>query len=171
MPHKDWRNELLWNVAGVFYEKWFLFQTIIFFVLSFALNVKVSLAGESMQSKTTLEPRESNPDVQRLDGELQEQESAQQTPDVAKHNSERSSRSSRRKQKSWYDRLTYFANVYHEHRSTDASRFSDDPLVFSSEVDTAYYTTLTAFTVGGNIFKRTSVNWDITFEWYTLEGN
>lgn len=76
----------------------------------------------------------------------------------------------RKKQKAWYNKLNYFGNVTRETRKIEASRDTTNLALTNSELLVDYDTWLLSLTVGGNIFKRTSVNWDLTSEQYILEG-
>ena len=76
----------------------------------------------------------------------------------------------RTKQKPWYSRINYFGNVTRESRKIEASRNTTNLALTNSELLVDYDTWLLSFTLGGNLFKRTSVNWDLTSEQYILEG-
>ncbi|MCY7296504.1 hypothetical protein [Alteromonas sp. a30] len=73
-------------------------------------------------------------------------------------------------QKPWYRKINYFGNITRESRSIAASRDTSNLALSNSELLVDYDTWLLSFTMGGNIFKRTSVNWDLTSEQYILEG-
>ncbi len=76
-----------------------------------------------------------------------------------------------KKSRPWYKKINYFANVTQEHRNIEVSRQTTQTALANSELLANYNTFLLSFTAGGNLFKNTSINWDLTLEDYRLQGD
>ena len=78
---------------------------------------------------------------------------------------------SRKRSRAWYDKLNYFVWAGAEHKRLDLSRAVTNPAIKSSLLQADYDSQLYSFNAGGNIFDRTSVNMDIAYNKFTLEGD
>lgn len=94
----------------------------------------------------------------------------QTKPGSPSKSSSKANRLKRKKQKPWYRKINYFANATREVRDISASRKLESTALSASELLVDYDTLMASFTAGGNLFKDTSVNWDLTLEDYVLEG-
>ncbi|WP_298774551.1 hypothetical protein [uncultured Shewanella sp.] len=74
------------------------------------------------------------------------------------------------RQRDWYQKLNYYLDVAHEVRQIRLSRTPTNLAFKKSELDAQYDVSTVSFTLGGNLFKRTSVYADVIYEQFTLEG-
>ncbi|WP_299002150.1 hypothetical protein [uncultured Shewanella sp.] len=74
------------------------------------------------------------------------------------------------RQRDWYQKLNYYFDVAHEMRQIRLSRTPMNLALQKSELDAQYDVSTVSFTLGGNLFNRTSVYADIIYEQFKLEG-
>jgi len=80
-------------------------------------------------------------------------------------------RSQRFRGKPWYKKLNYFLSEEQEIREISMISFPLDSTVASEQLEANYKSSRLSFSVGGNLFKDTSVYLDLTFNRFSLDGN
>ena len=75
------------------------------------------------------------------------------------------------KQKPWYKKINVFAELGQEYRNINVSRVSENQVVTSDYFKGDYDATLLSLTLGGNLFRKTSLYLDLTRSRSTLKGD
>ena len=75
------------------------------------------------------------------------------------------------KQKPWYEKVNVFAELGQEYRNINVSRVSENERVTSDYFKGDYDATLLSLTLGGNLFRKTSVYLDVTRSRSILKGH
>jgi hypothetical protein len=73
--------------------------------------------------------------------------------------------------KPWYSKLNYFVSIKQEVRDIDINRKIESSDFDEETLIGTYNATLLSLTTGGNLFKKTSFNLDLTLNRYELSGS
>ena len=73
--------------------------------------------------------------------------------------------------KPWYSKLNYFVSIKQEIRDIHITRRIESPDIDEETLIGTYNATLLSLTAGGNLFKKTSFNLDLTLNRYELSGS